>query len=45
MILWLVIGKPTSSSNVVEDIRPGCRNLNWSRIMVNLPEILLGGMQ
>ena len=42
--LWLAVGKPSFSSNAVE-IRPGCRNLQWFLIMVNLPETFFGGMQ
>ena len=39
------MGKPSFSSNVVEEIRLSCRNLQRSLIMVNLSKIFLGGMQ
>ena len=45
ILLWLPVGKPSFSSNVVEEIRPGCRNLKRSLIVVNLSEIFLVGMQ
>ena len=45
ILLWLAVGKPSFSSNVVEEIRSGCRSLQRSLIMVNLSEIFLGGMQ
>ena len=35
-------GKSSFLQNIVEEIRPGCRNLQI--IMVNLLEIFLGGM-
>ena len=39
----MVDSRETSlSSNVVEAIRPGCRNLQRSLIMVNLSEIFFG---
>ena len=37
-------GKSSYLQNIVEEIRPGCRNLQRSQIMVNLSEIFLGGM-
>ena len=37
-------GKSSFLQNIVEEIRPGCRNLQRSQIMVNLSEIFLGGM-
>ena len=37
-------GKSSFLQNMVEEIRPGCRNLQRSQIMVNLSEIFLGGM-
>ena len=37
-------GKSSFFQNIVEEIRPGCRNLQRSQIMVNLSEIFLGGM-
>ena len=37
-------GKSSFLKNIVEEIRPGYRNLQRSRIMVNLSEIILGGM-
>ena len=37
-------GKSSFLQNIVEEIRPGCRNLQRSQIMVNLWEIFLGGM-
>ena len=36
--------KSSFLQNIVEEIGPGCRNLQRTPIMVNLPEILLGGM-
>ena len=36
IILWLAVGKPSFTSNVEEEIRPGCRNLQISLIVVNL---------
>ena len=45
IILWLALGKPSFLANIVVEIRPGCRHLQRSLIMVNLSEILLGGMQ
>ena len=36
--------KPSFLQSIVEEIRPGCRNLQTSKIMVNLSEIFLGGM-
>ena len=39
------MGKPSFSSNVVEQIRLSCRNLQRSPIMVNLSKIFLSGMQ
>ena len=33
-----------SCKNIAEDIRPGCKNLLRSLIIVNLSEIFLGGM-
>ena len=44
-ILWLAGGKSNFLQNIVEEIRPGCRNLQRSLIMVNLSETFLGGMQ
>ena len=47
-ILWLAGGKSSFLQNIVEEIRPGCRNLimvNLSLIMVNLSETFLGGIQ
>ena len=41
----MTVGKPSFSSNVVEEIRPGCRNLKRSLIMLNLSEIFLGCME
>ena len=37
-------GKSSFLQNIVEEIRPGCRNLQRSQIMVNLSEIFLGWM-
>ena len=37
-------GKSSFLQNIVEEIRPGCRNLQRSQIMVNLSKIFLGGM-
>ena len=37
-------GKSSLSQNIVEEIRPRCRNLQRSQIMVNLSKIFLGGM-
>ena len=37
-------GKSSLLQNIVEEIRPGCRNLQRSQIMVNLSEIFLGAM-
>ena len=37
-------GKSSFLQNIVEEIRPGCRNLQRFQIMVNLSEIFLGGM-
>ena len=37
-------GKSSLLQNIAEEIRPGCRNLQRSLIMVNLSEIFLGGM-
>ena len=37
-------GKSSFLLNIVEEIRPGGTNLQRSQIMVNLSEILLGGM-
>ena len=45
LILCLAFGKPSFSSNVVEEKRPGCRNLQRPLIMVNLSEKLLGEKQ
>ena len=45
ILSWLAIGKPTFSSDVVEEIRLGFRNLKRSLMMVNLSEIFLCGMQ
>ena len=42
---WLTVGKPSFSSNVVEEIRPGCRNLQRSLIVVNLSGIFVAGIQ
>ena len=36
--------KSSFLQNIVEEIRPGCRNLKRFQIMVNLSEIFLGGM-
>ena len=36
--------KSSFLQSIVEEIRPGCRNLQTSQIMVNLSEIFLGGM-
>ena len=43
-LLWFAVGKSSSLQNIVEEIKPGCRNLQRSEIMVNLSEIFLGGM-
>ena len=45
VLLWFAVGKLSFSSNVVEDIRLGCRNLQRLPFMVNLSEIFLGKMQ
>ena len=37
-------GKFSFLQNIVEEIKPGCRNLQKSQIMLNLSEIFLGGM-
>ena len=39
------MGEPSFSSNVVEEIRLSCRNLQRSLIMINLSKMFLGGMQ
>ena len=39
------VGNPSFSSDVLEEIRPGCRNLKRSLIMIDLSEIFPGGMQ
>ena len=36
--------KSSFLQNIVEEIKPGCRNLQRSLIMVNLSEIFLDGM-
>ena len=43
-LLWLTLGKSSFLQNIVEEIRPGCRNLQRSQIMVHLSEMFLGGM-
>ena len=43
-LLWFVVRKSSFLRNNVEEIRPGCKNLQRSLIMVNLSEIFLGGM-
>ena len=40
--LWLAVGKPGFSSNVVEEIRSCCRYLQESLIIVHFSEIVLG---
>ena len=45
ILLWMTVEKPSFLQNVAEEIRPGCRNLQKSVIMVNFSEILLGGIQ
>ena len=45
IILWLAVEKPSFSLNIKQETRPGCKNQQISLIMVNLSEILLGGMQ
>ena len=40
----LAVGKSSFFQNIVEEIRPGCRNLQRYKVMVNLSEVLLGGM-
>ena len=35
-LLWLAVGKSSYSQNIGEEIKPGCRNLQRSQIMVNL---------
>ena len=37
-------GKSSFLQNIIEEIRPGCRNLQKTQIMVNLSEIFLGGI-
>ena len=38
-------GKSSLLQNIVEEIRPGCRNLQrYQIIMVNLADMFLGGM-
>ena len=37
-------GKSILLQNIVEEIRPGCINLQRSQIMVNLSDIFLSGM-
>ena len=37
-------GKSSFLQNIVEEMRPGCRYLQRSQIMVNLSEIFLGAM-
>ena len=37
-------GKSGFLQNIVEEIRPGCRNLQRSQLMVNMSEIFLDGM-
>ena len=41
-LLWLAVGKSSFLQNIVEEIKPGCRNQQRSQIMVNLS--FLGGM-
>ena len=41
---WLAVRKSSFLQNVVEKIRPGCKNLQSSLIMVNLSDIFLGAM-
>ena len=43
-LLWLAVGKSSLLQNMVEEIKPVCRNLQRSQTMVNLSEISLGGM-
>ena len=40
-LLWLAAGESSFLQNIVEKIRPGCRNLQRSLIMVNLSDIIL----
>ena len=37
-------GKSSFLENILEEIRPGCRNPQRSQKMVNLSEMFLGGM-
>ena len=41
----LTVGKPSFSLNFAEEVRPDCRNLQRSTIMVNFSEMLLVGIQ
>ena len=43
-MLWLAVERFSFSSNDVEEMNPGCKNLQMSLIVVNLSEIFLGGM-
>ena len=42
--LWFAVGKSSFLHNILEEIRPGCRNLQESLIMIILPEAFLGGI-
>ena len=41
----MAVGKPSFSSNGVDEIRPGWGKLQRFLVMVNLSEIFLSGMQ
>ena len=41
---WLLVGKSSFLPNIVEEIRPGCRNLQRFLIMIYLSEIFLDEM-
>ena len=45
ILLWLALGSLSFSSNDIEEMNPGFRNLQTSLIVVKLCEILLGVMQ
>ena len=44
MSLQLVVGSFSFSLNDLGEIKPGCKNLQMSLILLNLSETLLGGI-
>ena len=40
----LAVGESSFLDNIIEEIKPGCRKLQMSQIIVNLAETFLGGM-